>query len=412
MKTGFICASGFNVVATATRGGRKLIVVVFGSRSGAVRSEKAAQLFEKGFTAGGLSWLMPSLGSVDALQPIAAAPPNLREEMCGKHRKRPAAEEADDEGGQAAEQRHRPELGLCGERCRTCAARAATRPAARPATRSSAADPGLGRHAPGRRQATQVADRDAARRGSGTAATRPPRAETGREARERGSRSLRQAGNRERVGRRLQPDAHRRARPRPGRSRRLPPRRRRPARGAKNADTPAKKKAAAKPKKPAKRSPTPKRRRAGRRRQARRRRPSRPTNPPSNERAGAHRGRASRARRSRSPCSPASSAPARPRCSIACCKDPALAERRRHHQRVRRDRARPPAGRAYRGRRDAALDRLPVLHHARRPGRHAGEAAARPRQRPHDVQPRDHRDDRPRRSRAGAAHRDGASLSA
>jgi D-alanyl-D-alanine carboxypeptidase len=97
MKTGFICASGFNVVASATRGGRKLIVVVFGSRSGAVRSEKAAQLFEKGFSSGGLSWLMPSLGSVDALQPIAAAPPNLRDEMCGRHRKRPAAEDADEE---------------------------------------------------------------------------------------------------------------------------------------------------------------------------------------------------------------------------------------------------------------------------------------------------------------------------
>jgi D-alanyl-D-alanine carboxypeptidase len=97
MKTGFICASGFNVVATATRGGRKLIVVVFGSRSGAVRSEKAAQLFEKGFASGGLSWLMPSLGSIDALQPIAAAPPNLRDEMCGRHRKRPAAEDADEE---------------------------------------------------------------------------------------------------------------------------------------------------------------------------------------------------------------------------------------------------------------------------------------------------------------------------
>jgi D-alanyl-D-alanine carboxypeptidase len=97
MKTGFICASGFNVVSTATRNGRKLIVVVFGSRSGMVRSEKAAQLFEKGFSSSGLSWLMPSLGTVDALQPIAAAPPNLRDEMCGRHRKRPAAEEADDE---------------------------------------------------------------------------------------------------------------------------------------------------------------------------------------------------------------------------------------------------------------------------------------------------------------------------
>jgi D-alanyl-D-alanine carboxypeptidase len=97
MKTGFICASGFNVVASATRNGRKLIVVVFGARSGMTRSEKAAQLFEKGFSSGGLSWLMPSLGSVDALQPIAATPPNLREEMCGKNRRRPAAEEADDD---------------------------------------------------------------------------------------------------------------------------------------------------------------------------------------------------------------------------------------------------------------------------------------------------------------------------
>ena len=102
MKTGFICASGFNVVATATRNGRKLIVVVFGSRSGAARSEKAAQLFEKGFASGGLSWLMPSLGTVDALQPIAAAPVNMRDEVCGKHRKRPASEEEDDEEGTQA----------------------------------------------------------------------------------------------------------------------------------------------------------------------------------------------------------------------------------------------------------------------------------------------------------------------
>jgi len=101
MKTGFICASGFNVVATATRGGRKLIVVIFGSRSGMVRSEKAAQLFEKGFASGGLSWLMPSLGTVENLQAIAAAPPNLRDEMCGKHRKRPASEEEDSETVQA-----------------------------------------------------------------------------------------------------------------------------------------------------------------------------------------------------------------------------------------------------------------------------------------------------------------------
>jgi D-alanyl-D-alanine carboxypeptidase len=97
MKTGFICASGFNVVATASRNGRRLIVIVFGSSSGGARTVKAAQLFEKGFAGNGLSWLMPSLGTVDALQPIAAAPPNLRDEMCGAGRRRPASEEGEND---------------------------------------------------------------------------------------------------------------------------------------------------------------------------------------------------------------------------------------------------------------------------------------------------------------------------
>ena len=66
------------------------------------RSEKAAQLFEKGFASGGLSWLMPSLGTVDALQPIAAAPVNMKEEVCGKHRKRPAADDDEDDDGNQA----------------------------------------------------------------------------------------------------------------------------------------------------------------------------------------------------------------------------------------------------------------------------------------------------------------------
>ena len=39
---------------------------------------------------------MPSLGTVDTMQPINAAPPNLREEMCGAHRKRQATEDEDD----------------------------------------------------------------------------------------------------------------------------------------------------------------------------------------------------------------------------------------------------------------------------------------------------------------------------
>jgi len=97
MKTGFICASGYNVVATATRNGRRLIAIVLGAYSGAVRAQKAAQLLERGFNSGGLSWLTPSLGTVDALAPIDAQPPNLRDEMCGGHRRKPASEDNEEE---------------------------------------------------------------------------------------------------------------------------------------------------------------------------------------------------------------------------------------------------------------------------------------------------------------------------
>jgi D-alanyl-D-alanine carboxypeptidase len=97
MKTGFICASGYNVVASATRNGRRLIVVILGAYSGGVRAQHAAQLLETGFRGGGLSWLTPSLGTVDALAPIDAQPPNLREEMCGGHRRKPPSEDNDEE---------------------------------------------------------------------------------------------------------------------------------------------------------------------------------------------------------------------------------------------------------------------------------------------------------------------------
>lgn len=94
-KTGFICASGYNLVASATRNGRRLIAVVLGASSGTARAVKAAQLLERGFTQDNLTWLRPSLGTVDNLVPVDATPPNLRDEMCGPHRKRPAS---DDDG--------------------------------------------------------------------------------------------------------------------------------------------------------------------------------------------------------------------------------------------------------------------------------------------------------------------------
>ncbi|MGY3288127.1 D-alanyl-D-alanine carboxypeptidase [Bradyrhizobium sp. LM3.6] len=94
-KTGFICASGYNLVASATRNGRRLIAVVLGANSGTARAVKAAQLLERGFSQDNLTWLRPSLGTVEKLVPVDASPPNLREDMCGGHRKRPASDDDD-----------------------------------------------------------------------------------------------------------------------------------------------------------------------------------------------------------------------------------------------------------------------------------------------------------------------------
>jgi D-alanyl-D-alanine carboxypeptidase len=95
-KTGFICASGYNLVASATRNGRRLIAVVLGASSGTMRAVRAAQLLERGFANDSLSWLRPSLGTVENLAPIDASPPNLHDEMCGPKHKRPANDEDED----------------------------------------------------------------------------------------------------------------------------------------------------------------------------------------------------------------------------------------------------------------------------------------------------------------------------
>lgn len=78
MKTGFTCSSGFNVVASATRNGRKLIAVVLGAPSARERTLEAAQLFERGFTqwSGG-----PSLESLAAVGGVA---PDMRGDICSR----------------------------------------------------------------------------------------------------------------------------------------------------------------------------------------------------------------------------------------------------------------------------------------------------------------------------------------
>ena len=89
MKTGFVCASGFNVVASASRGGRRLVTIVMGSPNAKARTLKAMALFEAGFSASAsgrttLAQLPPS---------GIAEPPNLRSQICGPNRNRNADED-------------------------------------------------------------------------------------------------------------------------------------------------------------------------------------------------------------------------------------------------------------------------------------------------------------------------------
>ena len=49
LKTGFVCASGYNIVATAKRGDTRLIAVVLGSRNPRVRERETVKLLDKGF---------------------------------------------------------------------------------------------------------------------------------------------------------------------------------------------------------------------------------------------------------------------------------------------------------------------------------------------------------------------------
>ncbi|CAA0105001.1 Uncharacterised protein [Starkeya nomas] len=100
MKTGFICASGFNLVASAKRGNRHLIAVVLGTNSGRDRTEQAALLLERGFQQ---SWnIFGNMSpTVDSLRNEGGAPVDMRKLVCGPQRKT-VASEADDDSGPAA----------------------------------------------------------------------------------------------------------------------------------------------------------------------------------------------------------------------------------------------------------------------------------------------------------------------
>jgi D-alanyl-D-alanine carboxypeptidase len=85
MKTGFTCASGYNLVGTATRDGRRLIGVVLGATSRGARLAAMRNLLDRAFVDGRADGPLADLtGPAPATEPPVVIPPAA----CG-----PAAEE-------------------------------------------------------------------------------------------------------------------------------------------------------------------------------------------------------------------------------------------------------------------------------------------------------------------------------
>ncbi len=90
MKTGFICDSGFNVVASATRDGRKLVAVILGEPSVASRRERAVDLLNNGFKR--YFWKSLFGTSLDGLAiqaSLSSGPTHLRDSVCGVAKPKP-----------------------------------------------------------------------------------------------------------------------------------------------------------------------------------------------------------------------------------------------------------------------------------------------------------------------------------
>jgi D-alanyl-D-alanine carboxypeptidase len=100
MKTGFICASGYNLVGSAKRGAREVLVVVFGQYGGKVRAERAAKLLDEGFASsppleGEIVRVADAASGASFLEPF-----DMRPYVCGPKRVA-AASEANEDGDES-----------------------------------------------------------------------------------------------------------------------------------------------------------------------------------------------------------------------------------------------------------------------------------------------------------------------
>lgn len=74
MKTGFICDSGYNIVASATRSGTRLVAVVLGEPTGAARTDRTRSLLEYGFETHSWKTFLGGAATIETLPADQAAP--------------------------------------------------------------------------------------------------------------------------------------------------------------------------------------------------------------------------------------------------------------------------------------------------------------------------------------------------
>lgn len=79
-KTGYVCASGFNVTVSVVRGGRRVVGVVLGSPSAATRTRIMRELLDAGLT--GATSPIGNIRMVKADAPATGM--DLRHRKCGR----------------------------------------------------------------------------------------------------------------------------------------------------------------------------------------------------------------------------------------------------------------------------------------------------------------------------------------
>lgn len=114
MKTGFICDSGYNVVASATRDGRHIMAVVLGEATGARRTVRAAHLLEHGFQIYDWKRLLKQTDNIDTMamadkpKEVVSVRQHVLSYVCGNNqaRRKPTAKPvASKKSSQTAEQK-------------------------------------------------------------------------------------------------------------------------------------------------------------------------------------------------------------------------------------------------------------------------------------------------------------------